>query len=201
MEQSQKLYDWLLRPLATDLEKSNITTILYAPDKQLRYVPLTALHDGKQWVVERYEVGYLIAYNLASFRGDVPKKPNILVGALGKNSYPGLPPLPATLTEVESISTSIPETLKFVQDSFTRQSIQQNLQGRTILHLATHAEFRGDSPDDSFILMGNGDKLTLTDLRDWKLPEVDLVVLSACQTGWAWLIRALSFWVLAIRCN
>ena len=32
-----------------------VFTYLYAPDKQLRYIPLTALYDGKQWLIEKYQ--------------------------------------------------------------------------------------------------------------------------------------------------
>jgi len=34
-----------------------------------------------------------------------------------------------------------------------------------------------------FILFGNGDRVTLKDIENWSLSNVDLVVLSACQTG------------------
>jgi CHAT domain-containing protein len=37
--------------------------------------------------------------------------------------------------------------------------------------------------DESFILFGNGERITLRDIQTWSLKNVDLVVLSACQTG------------------
>ena len=52
-----------------------------------------------------------------------------------------------------------------------------------ILHFATHAAFVNSNPEDSFILFGNGDAPTLIDIKDWRLSNVDLVVLSACETG------------------
>jgi CHAT domain-containing protein len=39
------------------------------------------------------------------------------------------------------------------------------------------------TPDDSFILFGNGERITLRDIQTWSLKNVDLVVLSACETG------------------
>lgn len=52
-----------------------------------------------------------------------------------------------------------------------------------IVHLATHAAFVVGTPDDSFILFGNGERITLRDIQKWNLKNVDLVVLSACETG------------------
>ncbi|PMB06152.1 hypothetical protein CI592_10925, partial [Fischerella thermalis CCMEE 5328] len=53
----------------------------------------------------------------------------------------------------------------------------------TIVHMATHAAFVVGKPEDSFILFGNGERVTLKDIATWSLPRVDLVVLSACETG------------------
>jgi CHAT domain-containing protein len=53
----------------------------------------------------------------------------------------------------------------------------------TVVHLATHAAFVVGTPDDSFILFGNGERITLRDIQKWSLKNVDLVVLSACETG------------------
>ncbi|WP_287280478.1 CHAT domain-containing protein [Okeania sp. SIO2G5] len=52
-----------------------------------------------------------------------------------------------------------------------------------MVHLATHGAFVSDSPDDSFLLFGDGEFATLRDMGNLNLDGVDLVVLSACQTG------------------
>jgi CHAT domain-containing protein len=52
-----------------------------------------------------------------------------------------------------------------------------------IVHLATHAAFVTGKPEDSFVLFGDGSRATLRDVENWSLPNVDLVVLSACETG------------------
>ena len=160
-----------------------VFTYLYAPDKQLRYIPLTALYDGKQWLIEKYQIAYLISYNLANFNPAPRSSPRTLAGALGNQKVAGLAPLPATLTEVEAIRRSLPNTQTLVERSFTASAVQQNLGGRSILHFATHAEFNPNNPNLSYVLMGDGKKLTLPELRQWNFKGIDLVVLSACQTG------------------
>lgn len=52
-----------------------------------------------------------------------------------------------------------------------------------VLHFATHGTIVVGTPEDSFILFGDGTPVTIADVRNWNLNNVDLVVLSACETG------------------
>ncbi|KAM3113475.1 CHAT domain-containing protein [Phormidesmis sp. 146-33] len=52
-----------------------------------------------------------------------------------------------------------------------------------IVHFATHASFIPGDPKQSFILFGNGETANLRDIENWTLKNVDLVVLSACETA------------------
>ncbi len=59
-----------------------------------------------------------------------------------------------------------------------------NLASYNIVHLATHAAFVTGTPDESFILFGDGETINLRAIgRDWKLDNAELVVLSACETA------------------
>lgn len=40
---ARQLYDWLIKPIEKDLTQAATQTIVYAPDGQLRYIPLAAL--------------------------------------------------------------------------------------------------------------------------------------------------------------
>jgi CHAT domain-containing protein len=53
----------------------------------------------------------------------------------------------------------------------------------TIVCLAIHASFVKGKPEDSCVLFGNGDRITLRDIENWSLPNAALVVFSACETG------------------
>jgi CHAT domain-containing protein len=54
-----------------------------------------------------------------------------------------------------------------------------------VLHLATHAAFVPGQADESFIVLGNGDRLTAGDIEDIsaRLDNLHLVILSACETA------------------
>jgi CHAT domain-containing protein len=107
--------------------------------------------------------------------------PNILAGAYG-NPKTGQISLPATIAEVSTISNIFPNTINLVESAFSFSATEAQTSKHNILHLATHAEFNGN-PNTSFIYFGNGDTVSLSNIKDWKMSNIDLIVLSACQTG------------------
>ncbi|MGQ9865736.1 MAG: two-partner secretion domain-containing protein, partial [Pseudanabaenaceae cyanobacterium] len=54
-----QLYRRLIAPLEPDLAEWGIERLRYAPDRQLRYVPLAALHDGERWLMERLTIVHI----------------------------------------------------------------------------------------------------------------------------------------------
>jgi CHAT domain-containing protein len=158
----------------------------YAPDGILRYIPIAALYDGKQWLAEKYRINNLIAYSLFDFSAQPKNSPKILAGAFGGKAGEkkfGQIALPATLKEVQAIANSFQNSVTLTEENFSRQAIESKFKNHNILHLATHAEFNTGVPDNSFIIFGNGDKIRLNEITDWLIPNIDLIVLSACQTG------------------
>jgi CHAT domain-containing protein/lipopolysaccharide biosynthesis regulator YciM len=185
-EPAAQLYKLLIKPIETELIQAKTTTILYAPDGILRYVPIAALYDGKQWLTEKYRINNLIAYSLFDFSPNLKIQPNILAGAFGGKSNEkkfGQFGLPATIREVQAIANSFQNSVTLIEDQFSRKAIESKFQDHNILHLATHAEFNIGVPDNSFIIFGNGDKIKLNEITDWQIPNIDLIVLSACETG------------------
>jgi CHAT domain-containing protein/Tfp pilus assembly protein PilF len=183
---SKALYDVLIKPIENELVAAKAETILYAPDGILRYVPLAALYDGKQWLAEKYRISNLIAYTLSDFSPKPKTQPNILAGAFGGKANEkkfGQNALPATLKEVQAIANSFQNSVTLTDDNFSRQAIESQFKNHNILHLATHASFNTGTPDNSFIIFGNGDKIKLNEISEWQIPNIDLIILSACQTG------------------
>ncbi len=181
-----ELYNLVIKPIEAELVQAKATTILYAPDGQLRYVPLAALYDGKQFLIEKYQISNLIAYSLSDFSPKPKNQPNILAGAFGGRAGEmkfGQNGLPATIKEVQAIASSFQNSVTLTEEKFSRQAIEAKFKNHNILHLATHAEFNTGAPDNSFIIFGNGDKIRLSEITDWQIPNIDLIVLSACQTG------------------
>ncbi len=184
---AQKFYNWLIQPFESELQQLKIDTIIYAPDGQLRYIPLAALYNGKQWLVEKYRVNNITAQSLSKFNDTKSiSNPRIFAGAYGGKGgekRDGFSGLPATLIEVQKIATRFPNATTLIEKAFTKLATETKANSFNILHLATHGSLSIASPEESFILFGNGDKVTISELQDWSLSNVDLVVLSACQTG------------------
>ena len=186
---AQQLYRWLIEPLEADLAAAGVETIIYAPDGALRYIPLGALHDGDQWLAQRFQVNNITAQSLQELNAQAPNEPLILAGAFADNDrlhtvremdFRGLP---FAGEEVALLAASLPNTTALVDDNFGLQQVIPEIGRFNILHFATHAAFVPGDPTESFILFGNGDAPTLRDIETWSLSNVDLVVLSACETG------------------
>jgi CHAT domain-containing protein len=85
------------------------------------------------------------------------------------------------ITEAEKIATLFNHT-PYLYSKATRKEILPLLHQADLIHLATHGGVDQKSPYDSYILLANGDKLTLSDFLEQRI-SAKLVVLSACETG------------------
>ncbi|MGD2184371.1 CHAT domain-containing protein [Lusitaniella coriacea] len=188
---AQQLYDWLIKPIEADLQAANAETIIYSPDGVLRYIPLAALYDGEEWLVQRFRINNITAASLTNLNSEPQSQPRILAGAFANVSYPVtvgeeeffFKALPFAGTEVENLAEQISSTTPLFDDAFALQATKEQMNDYTIVHLATHGAFVVGTPEDSFILFGDGKIATLREIQNWSLTNVDLVVLSACQTG------------------
>jgi CHAT domain-containing protein len=80
-EEAQQLYQWLIQPIEADLQQAGAETILYAADGQLRYIPLAALHDGNQWLIQRFRINHITAASLTDFSAVPPSQVSVLAAA------------------------------------------------------------------------------------------------------------------------
>ncbi len=188
---ARQLYNWLIQPFQSELDRLEVETIIYAPDGLLRYIPLAALYDGEKWLAQRYQINNITAASLTNFNVAPPEDLKILAGAFTQGTYSvevgtrqlAFSGLPFAGKEVENLAATIPGTMKLIDLDFNRSATTSGMSDRNVIHLATHAAFVNGQPEDSFIMLGDGDRITLRDLEDWSLPHVDLMVLSACQTA------------------
>jgi len=181
----------LIQPIAADLEQAKVTTILYAPDGQLRYIPLAALHDGNQWLIQQYRVQNITARAVSKLDTPPQAEKHIFAAAFGaKNitvSVEGesfrFDGLPFATQEVRSLVQTFPSTVSLFDQGFNRDALLTRMNSFNIVHLATHGKFLIGKPDNSFLLMGDGQSINLKEIKNLPMSNVDLVVLSACETG------------------
>jgi filamentous hemagglutinin family protein len=199
---AQDLDRWLIDPIAPDLQRLQIDTLLISPDAGLRSLPWAALHNGDRFLVQRFALGMTPSVNLTDAR--YVSLQNAPVLAMGASQFTGgLRPLPAVPAELAMIATERDRSSTFLNDQFTIANLQaQRLrQPEPILHLATHGEFKPGQPANSYIQFWNQERLTLDRLRELGLnnPPVELLVLSACRTAVGDLNAELGFAGLAVQ--
>ena len=184
---AQQLYDWLIRPLETDLSRLNITTLVFVPDSALRTIPLAALHDGASFLINKFALAMTPGLTLTDPRPLNRDKLRFLTAGLTK-SVQGFPPLPYVADEVESIQR-LYKSDQLLNNAFQASRLERELrEGRYGgLHIATHGRFSTEV-NDSFLLTFDG-KLTMQTLDQliglfrFRQEPLELLTLSACQTG------------------
>jgi filamentous hemagglutinin family protein len=196
---SQQLYKWMIAPLEDSLKKCQTDTISFVVDRGLRGMPFAALHDGQQFLVEKYNLSLMPSVNLTDTRYIDIRNSQVL--AMGASEFSELNPLPAVPAEIAAISREWPG-VSFLNEGFTLDNLKRQHQSRPfgIIHLATHGEFRPGVPNNSFIQLWNS-RLRLDQLRDLRLndPQVNLLVLSACRTAVGDAQAELGFGGLALQ--
>jgi CHAT domain-containing protein len=196
-EQAQRIYNWIVRPFIPLLENQGITTLVFVQDGIFRSVPMAALYDGQQFLIERYAVATTPSLTLTDLqpvgRQDLRA---LALGLTQSATVDGrrFPELAYVDAEIAAIKTTLPDSLDLLNQDFTRDRLQQQLDTETfpIIHIATHGQFSAEA-ENAFLVTGydpssDTQKLTINDLDDIirqisARSPVDLLVLSACQTA------------------
>ncbi|NET90062.1 MAG: CHAT domain-containing protein [Kamptonema sp. SIO1D9] len=184
LESAQQLYQWLIAPVEADLAAQEINNIAFIMDEGLRSLPVAALHNGNQFVVEKYSVGLMPSLSLANTNYRNLKQMQVL--AMGASEFSDQSPLPAVPIELQLIAGNLWQGRYFLNEEFTEKNLKtaRNSAAYGIIHLATHGEFKAGEPSNSYVQFWER-KLELTKLRQLELsnPIVELLVLSACRTA------------------
>ncbi|MBP0018297.1 MAG: CHAT domain-containing protein [Cyanobacteria bacterium SBLK] len=198
---SRQLYQWLIAPIAPELEKLAVDTLIFSLDEGLRGIPLAALRDEEQFLVEKYSLGVIPSVSLTNTRYTPLQNPRVL--AMGASEFEQYDPLPAVPVELSLITEKLAEGVSILDRDFTFDNLRANSRARNhqILHLATHADFQAGDKDNAHIQLWN-DKLAFDRLRElgWTQENpIELLVLSACRTALGDLDAELGFAGLAVN--
>jgi CHAT domain-containing protein len=185
---STKLYDWLIRPAEIDRAFQQTKTLVFVLDGKLRNIPMAALYDGKQYLIEKYAVTLSPGMQLLSSQALQNKKLNAIVGGISEPRN-GFSALPAVAKEVENIG-QIVATSPIINQAFTNSALSDRVQNdaANVVHLATHGQF-SSRLEDTFLLTWDGrinvkELATLLKSREGDANKtINLLVLSACDTA------------------
>jgi CHAT domain-containing protein len=186
---SNQVYDWLVQPAEIDLAKSKVKTLVFVLDGVLRNIPMSALYDGKQYLVEKYAVALTPGLQLLPPQPIGRVKLNALTGGLTK-AHQGFSALANVALELNQIKSEVSSTT-LLNEQFTSATLEKELNETSfrIVHLATHGQFSSQAAK-TFVLAWdkpiNVDELNnLLQLRDTTVRRnpLELLVLSACETA------------------
>ncbi|NET55515.1 MAG: CHAT domain-containing protein [Symploca sp. SIO2E6] len=186
------IYDWLIKPARPDLERYNIKTLIFVLDGPLRNIPMGALYDGKQYLVENYATALLLGLDV---RDPIPLRRNSMNVLATSLTEP-----PSGIGDFAVLANANPELDKigavgvsttFIRDQyFTKTALEEQLDRTNfdIVHLATHGQF-GNNPEETFILAADG-KIPLDEFSELFRSQdaaanrgIELLILSACRTA------------------
>ncbi|MEB3826889.1 CHAT domain-containing protein, partial [Phormidium sp. CCY1219] len=180
---AQQFHDWIIAPLETDIQLQNIDILMFSMDGGMRTLPVAALHDRAEFLVEKYRVGLIPSVNLTDTRYESLDNARVL--AMGASKFTDKIALPAVPVELSAILTIWPGK-SFLNEAFTFSNLklQREKEPFRLVHLATHSEFNPGNPEESYIQLWDG-RLSLDRVRElnWNSPPVELLVLSACRTA------------------
>jgi CHAT domain-containing protein len=210
---AQTLYQRLIAPLEPGFSMAGIRTLVIVPDGQLRLIPFGALHDGQQFLVERFVVSTVTGLSMTerSARAVQPRsllaglaEPGPVIGKLLSMGFAGTAAdgrvpsesklrsqleLPGVNAEIERIA--VPgKSVALINDRFTVARFEHEVGSGDyqLVHVASHGFF-GDSAQQSFLLAYD-DVIRLNDLQRLiggpdgvEEGAIELLTLSACGTA------------------
>ncbi|WP_460201992.1 CHAT domain-containing protein [Scytonema sp. NUACC21] len=184
---SQKVYDWLIRPAEAALAESKTPNLVFVLDGSLRNIPMPVLYDGKQYLVEKYNIALTPGLQLIEPKPLQKELKAIAAGLSEPRS--GFSALPNVERELEQIRSQIPSSI-LVNQEFTSKALQNRIKSLPfpVVHLATHGQFSSKA-EDTFIVAWDGriyvkEFNNLVRTIEQNRPEaIELLILSACQTA------------------
>lgn len=186
--EAKALHRTLLAPVAADLEAAGVRTLLLDLDGPLRYLPFAALHDGRGWLVERFGIA-VAARGAFAAAGEAP---GLGAGALAlgvSRAHGAFPALSAVPGELEGVLAGVRqaglEGRSYLDEAFTPDRLKELAEQVSVVHVASHFQFRPGTHEASALLVGDGSLLSLKALRDEgvRFDGVRMLSLSACQTA------------------
>jgi len=183
----QQLYNWLIAPIASQLEQQDIETIVFVPHGFLRNIPMAILHDGSSYLLEHYNLALTPSMQLLNSQPLASRQPKALTAGLttARQGFSSLPAVSQEISQIEQlVSAKVLLNSQFTRDHIFDQSSQNEF---SIVHLATHGQFSA-SAENTFLLTWN-DRINVKDLGELfqssqrRDAPIELLVLSACQTA------------------
>jgi CHAT domain-containing protein len=186
-----QLYDWLIQPFEPELAANQIKTLVFVLNDRLQRVPMAALYNGQQYLIEKYGIASVPSLQLVDSKQLPREQIKVLAAGVSQQIqvrgqiFPALSKVPEELDQIEQ---AFPKSQLLLNREFTATNLQNRIAASTfpVVHLATHGLF-SSNPENTFIITGDRGSISINQLSqllstgNTKTPE--LLVLSACETA------------------
>jgi CHAT domain-containing protein/tetratricopeptide (TPR) repeat protein len=204
-ERAAALYQSVLRRVDEFAAANHVHRLTLWLDGALRYLPVAALRDGHRYLLDKYVIDLYSPATGGAPAGRPGSSPRVR-GFGVTRAVAGYPALPAVADElcfvidgpIEGLNSSdgsCPSPSRgngaltgegFADAAFTEARLRELLAAPgafSVLHIGTHFRLRPGNALRSYLLLGDGSQLTLDEISTLSFQGIDLVTLSACQTG------------------
>ncbi|CAH1648936.1 CHAT domain-containing protein [Chelatococcus asaccharovorans] len=183
------LHELLIGPIEAELDDNKTDRLTISLDGVLRYLPLGVLHDGRRHLLERFALT-VSAGGHGPGRITEPAPIRRAAGFGVTRALANHRALRGVRDELFAIvgtadnAHGVVDGGIFLDTAFTADALRSALKRRDgIVHIASHFVFRPARENESYLLLGDGTKLTLAQLAELRFDGVDLLTLSACETA------------------
>ena len=201
---AKKMYNLLIKPAEVELQSNGVKTLAFVLDGSMKNLPMAALYDGQQYLIEKYNLALTPGLQLFATQPLENKNLKVLLGGLSE-SRQGFMPLPGVETEINQIKSEISSQI-LLNQTFTTKALEKRIGNKPfpVVHLATHGQF-SSSAKNTFVLtwdnrIGVKQLGELLQKREtYSKNPIELLVLSACQTAQGDKRAALGLAGVAVR--
>jgi CHAT domain-containing protein/Tfp pilus assembly protein PilF len=179
--------------LETALKSENAAALVWSLDRPLNTIPMAALYDAtaKQFLIEKYQLAVFTRNDAESFKRE-PKPWLHGIGLGTSRQFHGQSPIPGAEASLAAIfgneATQQPGVLSgktVVNEEFTARTLE-DLDGRwPLIHVVSHFVLTGGNSRLSYLLLGNGDRYTLSQMRESPdlFTGVELLTVPVCDSA------------------
>jgi CHAT domain-containing protein len=196
VEYSQALHKELIAPVQGYLPQSG--TLVFVLDSSLQSLPMSLLHDGKEYLVQKYSISTTINSQLRAPKALKPEQMKALIAGLSKKSpsfndidaLKNLPPLAQVEAEMADVKLNTASAVELVNEEFISENFYREIEQTnfSIVHVTSHGQFSSD-PEQTAILAWDK-PINIREFNNIVRKQtlssqsgIELLVLSACQTA------------------
>ncbi|HVG34293.1 MAG TPA: CHAT domain-containing protein [Pyrinomonadaceae bacterium] len=199
---SAYFYDLLIKPVESMLDRNKQLCIV--PDKLLNYLPYGAFVSGSsgkyltnEYILTRAPSSTIFIISSENARSKDSTTPEKLLSVgnprFDHREFPTLDDLSAAEREAEEIAAYYNSAPAITGEKALKRRVVSEMESADVIHLALHALVNEQSPLHSKLLfaretssessLSEDNILHAHEIYKLRLPQTQLVVLSACQTG------------------